>query len=271
MKKILFLIPLIGICSSLLAQAPQVTNVQAEQVSGTKDVEVSFDLTGKPGAYSCFIEIWFKSESVETQWQQVTSISSVPPDGLDELTYDFYDEFGTFLEQRKAFTTSVSDFSQYKNFTWKAGEDVPDIQTADAQIRIIAFYPKMTEWATEKPPAEQVSGWDGIGDFGGSGGTPGNNGTGPSGDVYVRDYSDPNTYMVPHDPAYATVSERLQSQFGISPIAPTSYFDDASGLQLDVFELSDGIVSDLTGVMPPSGTLICVIDGSNYLIPVMLQ
>ena len=47
MKKILLLIPILGICSSLLAQAPQVLNVNANQVDGTKDVEINFDLTNK--------------------------------------------------------------------------------------------------------------------------------------------------------------------------------------------------------------------------------
>ena len=271
MKKILFLIPLIGICSSLLAQAPQVTDVQAEQLSGTKDVQVNFDLTGKPGGYTCFIEIWFKSQSSQTQWQQVKSIAYDVgnPDGLQELTFDSYDESG-FVVQDKAFTTSAGEWAEVKSFTWNAGNDVPDIQTADAQIRIIAFYPKVDEVGNPHPEDQQVSGWDGIGDFGGSGGTPDGNGTSPSGDVYVLDFADTNNYYVSPDGLYSETRERIHAQYGIYPFAPTSYFDDVSGSQLDVYELPDNVVMGLTGVNPPSGTLLCAVVGNN-LIPVMLQ
>jgi len=74
MKKILFLIPLIGICSSLLAQAPQVTNVQAQQTEGTKDVAISFELTGK--GYPVYGEVWFKENDSMTIWTKVSSIFS---------------------------------------------------------------------------------------------------------------------------------------------------------------------------------------------------
>ena len=271
MKKILFLIPLIGICSSLLAQAPQVTNVQAEQLTGTKDVQVNFDLTGKPGGYTCFIEIWFKSQSSQTQWQQVKSIAYDVgnPDGLQELTFDSYVESG-FVVLDKAFTTSAGEWAQVKSFTWNAGNDVPDIQTADAQIRIIAFYPKVDEVGNPHPEDQQVSGWDGIGDFGGSGGTPDGNGTSPSGDVYVRDYADTNSYLTSFDPEWPNLRDRIQGQYGISPIAPEGYFSDVDQLHYDVFELSDSIVDQLTGIMPPSGILLCAVVGVE-LIPVMLQ
>ena len=70
MKKILFLIPLFGICSSLLAQAPTVTNVQAEQLQGTKDVAISFELTGKDsgGGTDSIVygEFWFKETESKT-------------------------------------------------------------------------------------------------------------------------------------------------------------------------------------------------------------
>ena len=257
----------------MLAQAPQVTNVNAEQLVGTKDVQVSFDLTGKLGASTCFIEIWFKSESAQTQWQQVKSIPYGPgssAESLQEMSYDLFDEFGTLVGQDKAFTTGAAETPQNKIFTWNAGEDVPDIQTADAQIRIIAFYPKMEEWGTEKPTDQQKSGWDGIEEFGGSGGSPDGNGTSPSGDVYVFDFSDPNSYVVSFDPVWPNLRERIPGQYGISPIAPTSYYDEASSSQLDVFELPDSIVQNLTGVMPPSGTLLCAVLGDN-LIPVMVQ
>ena len=272
MKKILFLIPLIGICSSLLAQAPQVTNVNAEQLVGTKDVQVSFELTGKPGAAVCFIEVWFKPDSTQTQWQQVKSIPYDPgsAEGLQEMSYDLFDEFGTLVGQDKAFTTGAAEWAQTKSFTWNAGNDAPDVNTQDAQIRIIAFYPKMEEWGTEKPTDQQKSGWDGIEEFGGSAGTPDNNGTGPSGDVYVRDYADTNYYYVSPDPAYATLWQRIQDQYQINPIRHDGYFDDTIPASYDVFELSDGLVLELTGTNPPTGMLLCATVGDT-LVPVMLQ
>jgi len=313
MKKILFLIPLLGICSSLFAQAPQVTNVQAEQIVGTKDVQVSFELTGKPGADLCFIEVWFKADSTQTQWQQVKNIpyDAGNPNGLQEILFDLWDEFGNPSGQDKAFTAGATESPQNKTFTWNAGNDAPDVNTEDAQIRIIAFYPKMEEWGTEKPTDQQKSGWDGFGDFGGSGaspdgngssvdsdgdgfsdgdeiaagtdpynagsfpgsndpGSPDGNGTSPSGDVYVRDYADTNNYYVLPDGLYSETRERIHAQYGIYPFAPTSYFDDVSGSQLDVYELPDNVVMGLTGVNPPSGTLLCAVVGNN-LIPVMLQ
>ena len=166
-----------------------------------------------------------------------------------------------------------------KSFIWKAGDDAPNINTSDAKIRIIAFYPKMLEdGVTQKPMSEQTSGWNGEGNFGGSGGSPGSNdpsspdgdGTSPSGDVYVRDYADTNSYYVAADPGYATLFERIQSQYGLSPIAPAGYFDDASQLHHDVFQLSDGIVMELTGMNPPAGMLLCATVDDN-LIPVMAQ
>jgi hypothetical protein len=272
MKKILFLIPLLGICSSLFAQAPQVTNVQAEQIVGTKDVQVSFELTGKPGADLCFIEVWFKADSTQTQWQQVKSIpyDAGNPNGLQEILFDLWDESGNPLGQDKAFTAGATESPQNKTFTWNAGNDAPDVNTEDAQIRIIAFYPKMEESGTEKPTDQQKSGWDGIEEFGGPGGTPDGNGTSPSGDVYVRDYADTNNYYVSPEPGYANLFDRIQEQYGISPFAPTAYFDDASEMHLDVFELPDNVVMELTGMNPPSGMLVCATLGDN-LIPVMLQ
>ena len=184
MKKILFLIPLLGICSTLLAQAPQVTNVQAEQTQGTKDVAISFELTGKDsgGGTGSFIfgEVWFKESDSMTTWTKVSSVGT-------------FDEFGTFTRANLMEWNPDTGTSTFyptiilgeaglspvaKNFIWNAGDDAPNINTADAKIRIIAFYPKMNEYdATEKPLAEQVSGWNGEGDFGASGGSPDGNGS----------------------------------------------------------------------------------------------
>ena len=184
MKKILFLIPLLGICSSLLAQAPTVTNVQAEQTQGTKDVAISFELTGKDsgGGTGSMIhgEVWFKESESKTTWTKVSSVGTIDQFGtfmsanLIEWNPDTGTEtFYPTLDLGEAGLSPVA-----KSYIWKAGDDAPDINTSDAKIRIIAFYPKMLDEATPKPMSEQTSGWNGEGDFGGSGGSPDGNGTG---------------------------------------------------------------------------------------------
>ena len=190
MKKILFLIPLLGICSSLLAQAPTVTNVQAGQTQGTKDVAISFELTGKDsgGGTGSIVygEVWFKETESKTTWTKVSTVGSI-----DEFSGTFssanlmeYDpDTGTETGYPTIFLGEAGLSPVAKNIIWNAGGDAPNINTADAKIRIIAFYPKMNEFdATEKPAAEQVSGWNGEGDFGGSGGSPEGDGTGSPGD-----------------------------------------------------------------------------------------
>jgi hypothetical protein len=186
MKKILFLIPLLGICSTLLAQAPTVTNVQAGQTQGTKDVAISFELTGKDsgGGTGSIVygEFWFKETESKTTWTKVSTVGSI-----DEFSGTFnsanmmeYDpDTGTSTGYPTIFLGEAGLSPAAKSFIWKAGDDAPNINTSDAKIRIIAFYPKMLEdGVTEKPMSEQTSGWNGEGNFGGSGGSPDGNGTG---------------------------------------------------------------------------------------------
>jgi len=186
MKKILFLIPLWGICSSLLAQAPTVTNVQAEQTQGTKDVAISFELTGKDSGGGTgsmiFGEVWFKESDSMTTWTKVSTVGSI-----DEFSGTFssanligYDpDTGTETLYPTILLGEAGLSPVAKNIIWNAGVDAPNINTSDAKIRIIAFYPKMLEDGfTEKPMSEQTSGWNGEGNFGGSGGSPDGNGTG---------------------------------------------------------------------------------------------
>ena len=185
MKKILFLIPLWGICSSLLAQAPQVTNVQAQQTEGTKDVAISFELTGKDSGNGTgsiiYGEVWFKESEAKTTWTKVASVGTFDEFGTltpaNLMEYDPDTGTNTLYPTIMLGVAGVSPTT--KNFIWKAGDDAPNINTTDAKIRIIAFYPKMNEdGVTEKPGGDQVSGWNGEGDFSASGGSPGGNGTG---------------------------------------------------------------------------------------------
>jgi len=185
MKKILFLIPLLGICSSLLAQAPTVTNVQAEQVQGTKDVAISFELTGKDsgGGTGSIVygEVWFKETESKTTWTKVSTVGSI-----DEFSGTFNSanmlesdpETGTETFYPTLWLGEAGLSPVPLNFIWKAGDDAPNINTSDAKIRIIAFYPKMLEdGVTPKSMSEQTSGWNGEGNFGGSGGSLDGNGT----------------------------------------------------------------------------------------------
>jgi len=219
MKKILFLIPLIGICSTLLAQAPTVTNVQAEQTQGTKDVAISFELTGKDSGgvigSMIFGEVWFKESGSMTTWTKVSTVGL-----FDEFSGTFnpanimgYDpDTGTETEY-PTIALGVAGLSPVaKNIIWNAGDDAPNINTSDAKIRIIAFYPKMLEdGVTEKPMSEQTSGWNGEGNFGGSGGSGGSpdgngssvdsDGDGFSDDDELANGSDPyNPASTPGDP-----------------------------------------------------------------------
>lgn len=217
MKKILFLISLLGICSSMLAQAPTVTNVQAEQTQGTKDVAISFELTGKDsgGGTGSMIngEVWFKESESKTTWTKVSSVGTIDqfsgtftsanlsewnPDTGTETLYPTFD-------LGEAGLSPVT-----KSLIWKAGDDAPNINTSDAKIRIIAFYPKMFDDASFKPMSEQTSDWNGEGDFGGSGGSPDGNGTGsPDGNGSAVDtdgdgFSDDEEIAAgsdPYDPA----------------------------------------------------------------------
>jgi len=83
MKKILLLLPIIGICSSLLAQAPKVENVVANQKEGTKFVIINADISGKDdpgGAVSgsmMYMEVWFKQTATETLWQKVSNLKEM--------------------------------------------------------------------------------------------------------------------------------------------------------------------------------------------------
>lgn len=188
MKKILFLIPLWGICSSLLAQAPQVTNVQAQQIAGTKDVSISLQLTGKLDEsgfdHPVYGEVWFKEIESMTTWTKVSSISGeTAPGTIESLNmFEYNPDTGENVSYPTIVLGEIGDAPKTKTLTWKAGDDAPNINTSSAKIRIIAFYPKMNEdGVTEKPVADQVSGWNGEGDFGGSGASPDSNGNGSIG------------------------------------------------------------------------------------------
>jgi len=162
-----------------------VTNVQAEQVQGTKDVSIQAEFTGKKeGAYDAMVhgEIWFKENEAMTTWTKVSSIYGELTPGSGNLEALNLMEWNPDTAQDELYPTidlgQIGDTPQSKTLVWKAGDDAPNINTSNAKIRIIAFYPKMLEdGVTEKPMSEQTSGWNGEGNFGGSGGSPDGNGT----------------------------------------------------------------------------------------------
>ena len=177
MKKILLLLPIIGICSSLFAQAPKVENVQAEQQIGTKDVTINFTLTGKaydPAFGSTLnLEVWFREDPGLEQWVKVKSLGV-----LDEANGIFFPlEINEAFDPATGLSTiyshkiAATEIPEAKNLIWQAGVDAPNVNASEAMVRVIAFYPKTDEFGGLAPAEQQVSGWNGTGDFNAGGTT----------------------------------------------------------------------------------------------------
>jgi len=185
MKKILILLPIIGICSSLFAQAPVVQNINAEQKDGTKFVIIKADMSGKEdpgggfGGVPMYFEVWFKQTAAETTWQKINNLKEMisetdDPGIASELpANEFHDGVGG-VEKVSFHLNGVGSALTPKVFAWDAGAESSEFNSSDAVIRIIAFYPKMDEFGSEKPADQQVSGWNGSGEFT-LGGDPGAN------------------------------------------------------------------------------------------------
>jgi hypothetical protein len=184
MKKILLLIPILGICSSLLAQAPQVLNVNANQVDGTKDVQINFEITNKID-YSgqLNVEVWYRTSPDQTQWERAMSLWDTP--GIPLSTND---EFlaGPDGEEMVIYSHRIpagGDTATPRAIYWEAGDDAHDVKTDQAQVRVVVFYEKLDEFGGVKPASGQVSGWDGFDDGSTSGDTSGDTGAGGDGSV----------------------------------------------------------------------------------------
>ena len=183
MKKILLLLPVIGICSSLFAQAPKVENVVALQKEGTKFVIIKADISGKVDGFGgfpmMFFEVWFKQSVAETTWQKVSNLKELgnetddPGPAPEVAANEVFDGVGGY--QKVSFhLTGVGSAFTPKVFAWDAGAEISEYNSDDAVIKIIAFYPKKDEIGSDKPLEQQVSGWNGIGEFN-IGGAPGAN------------------------------------------------------------------------------------------------
>ena len=186
MKKILLLLPIIGICSSLFAQAPKVENVQAQQTEGTKDVLINFQCSAKVGVPSLNLEVWYRENPSQSQWERAWSLADI--EGIDLPANAEWDAESQTDVICSHMISGLSDTLQTQQIIWKAGNDSNEISTSEAQVRVIAFYAKEDEFGTVLGPAGQVSGWNGIDDGSGStthdsNGTAGgdNNGTAPEG------------------------------------------------------------------------------------------
>jgi hypothetical protein len=184
MKKILILLPIIGICSSLFAQAPVVQNINAEQKDGTKFVIITADISGQdypdgsPGGVPMYFEVWFKQTAAETTWQKISNLRTMytatdDPESSPEIAAnDFFD--GAVNQKVSFHLNGVGSALTPKIFAWDAGAESSEFKSSDAVIKIIAFYPKLDGFGSEKPAPEQVSGWNGSGEFT-LGGDPGAN------------------------------------------------------------------------------------------------
>ena len=186
MKKILILLPIIGICSSLFAQAPKVENINAQQKEGTQFVIIKADISGKedpggsPDGVPMYFEVWFKETAAETTWQKINNLRQMisetdDPNIASEIPANESDDGFGGMQKVSFHLNGVGSALTPKVFAWNAGAESSEFQSSDAVIRIIAFYPKMDEFSgIEKAAPEQVSGWNGIGEFN-LGGDPGAN------------------------------------------------------------------------------------------------
>lgn len=280
MKKILFLLPFLGICSSLFAQAPQVQNVNAQQIEGTKDVDISFDISSRPGGATLNLEVWFKEGESSSSWMKVRNVID-PLTGTPLPGNITVDEFG--VETCHSLRIDgVTETLSNRSLMWQAGVDAPDVNTQDARIKLIAFYEKIDETTgTISPNDQQVSGFNGVDESGfsnpqeDSNGTAGGDNNGTSGATYVRDYSDANNYPLSFDPAvnfedaqYGSAQNKMDTIMqGFASLG--SYYDDAGGVFYNVYELYDSFLYSNTGTNPPSGMGTFAVVGVSF-IPVTL-
>lgn len=140
------------------AGAPLVADVHAEQIPGAKDVRVSFWLQyDEQKASKVFMEVWFRENSNEVQWQRCFQLSGL---GL-ETVFGYNPVTGSNDLQ---VGHSNSQNTRFLDVEWNAGVEKPNFKGENCQIRVMAIYPKEDPYSpgTLLPDEQQGSGWDGF-------------------------------------------------------------------------------------------------------------
>jgi hypothetical protein len=268
MKKILLLLPIIGICSSLFAQAPQVLHVSASQVDGTKDVQIDFEITNKID-YSgeLNVEVWYRTSPDQTQWERAMSLWESSEIGLSTN-----DEFlaGPDGEEMVIYSHRIpagGDTPTARAIYWKAGDDAHDVKTDQAQVRVVVFYQKLDESGGILPASGQVSGWDGF-DDGSTGGDTGGD-TGAGGDGSVNDgipVYDLSAEQISSLTDFAVAVAGLYTIEGYIDEDETSLtYQQFVGIATPVFEVTFGDWNKDGEPIQLSSTFATMADIDNYL------
>ena len=156
-------------------------NVNAQQIPGTKDVHISFDISSRPGESKLNLEVWFKEGASSSSWTKVGSVMDVGT-GMELAANTSTDEFGNET-LHSLLIDGVTETLSNRDLNWFAGIDAPDVNTQDARIKLIAFYDKYNEDGIKLPNDQQVSGFDGVDDSGyNNGGDNGGTGDGSNND-----------------------------------------------------------------------------------------
>ena len=125
---------------------PLVKYVRAQQVSGTKNVEIQAfvalgqDTGGGYGDKASRVEFWFKPNAQTIQWLRCFSLSQ----GNDPVTGMQYQTDGSIQ-------------SGSMKAIWNAGMDTPNFSTQTGKIRVLVYYQQDSNGMTR-----MESGWDGY-------------------------------------------------------------------------------------------------------------
>ena len=125
---------------------PLVKHVEAQQVLGTKSVEIQAfvalgqDTGGGYGDKASRVEFWFKPNAQTIQWQRCFSFSQQ----FDPVTGMQYQTDGSIQ-------------SGSMKAIWDAGMDTPNFSTQTGKIRVLVYYEQDSNGMTR-----YESGWDGY-------------------------------------------------------------------------------------------------------------
>ena len=143
-----------GVIGNPYQGAPLVSYVFAQQIPGTKDVQIDFSVLlaenssgGAPGTDKpSFLEFWFKPNPTSLQWEECMMFETAggaPGGGVGNQK-----EPGPINESGGFFAL------------WKAGDQKPNFQTSTGKIRVMVTYNH--EDPNNPGNTIQGSGWDGY-------------------------------------------------------------------------------------------------------------